>query len=423
MMEQSNEPRITTVRPSRHDDAEGAGRMDDSTERFQAADATTPGTGAAPDTWSPRGDNFSSSASPIGDGSNTPVGNEPTSFESWDARHKDSARDQYESSGPFDWAGRAFGLLSGAPGGGLAALTIGGLLYAWWRRRQARQSRIAQLQRSLVTAGLAAGSWATRAGVPKAVGRAAGQTRSPWLPFALLPIALWLRSQGRQGQRAGDQMLEPLKLEDRGKRLARQTAKVVEKEGRRLIRENDPIEDRGSSRWPWLLTLPVLGGAAYVGRRLMSSNGSANGSTSEPSRMVRDVMTRDPEVVSPDAKIAEVARKMRDLDVGALPVCDGERLLGMVTDRDISVRVTAEGKDPNETPVRQAMSAELTWVFEDETARSAATIMSQRQIRRLPVMDRDDKLVGIVALGDVARELGDDMLSGETLEQISKPNR
>ncbi|MBA2446743.1 MAG: CBS domain-containing protein [Chloroflexi bacterium] len=144
---------------------------------------------------------------------------------------------------------------------------------------------------------------------------------------------------------------------------------------------------------------------------------------SEPSRMVRDVMTRKPEVVSPDAKIAEVARKMRDLDVGALPVCDGERLLGMVTDRDISVRVTAEGKDPNETPVRQAMSAELTWVFEDETARSAATIMSQRQIRRLPVMDRNDKLVGIVALGDVARELGDDTLSGETLEQISKPNR
>ena len=423
MMEQSNEPRITTVRPSRHDDAEGAGRMDDSTERVQAAGATTPGIGAAPDTWSPGGDDFSSSASPIGDGSNTPVGNEPTSFESWDARHKDSVRDQYESSGLFDWAGGTFGLLSGATGGGLAALTLGGLLFAWWRRRQARRSRMAQLQRSLVTAGLAASTWATKAGVPKAVGRAAGQTQSPWLPFALLPIALWLRSRGRQGKRAGDQMLEPLKLEDRGKRLARQTAKVVEKEGRRLIRENDPIEDRGSSRWPWLLTLPVLGGAAYVGRRWMSSNGSADEAMSEPSRMVRDVMTRNPEVVSPDAKIAAVARKMRDLDVGALPVCDGERLLGMVTDRDISVRVTAEGKDPNETPVRQAMSAELTWVFEDETARSAATIMSQRQIRRLPVMDRNDKLVGIVALGDVARELGDDALSGETLEQISKPNR
>jgi CBS domain-containing protein len=137
--------------------------------------------------------------------------------------------------------------------------------------------------------------------------------------------------------------------------------------------------------------------------------------------MVRDVMTRGVETAAPDATIVDVARRMRDLDVGSLPVCDGTRLIGIVTDRDLSVRATASGKDPNTTRVREVMSPEIAWVFDDEPADAAARVMRERQIRRLPVLDRSDRLVGVVALGDLATDLGDDKLKGSTLEDISQP--
>ena len=138
--------------------------------------------------------------------------------------------------------------------------------------------------------------------------------------------------------------------------------------------------------------------------------------------MVRDVMTRGVETAAPDTTIAEVARRMRDLDVGSLPVTDGNRLLGIVTDRDLSVRATAAAKDPNSTRVREVMSPELAWIFDDEPADAAARVMRERQIRRLPVLDRSDRLVGVVALGDLATDLGDDKLKGATLEEISQPS-
>ena len=137
---------------------------------------------------------------------------------------------------------------------------------------------------------------------------------------------------------------------------------------------------------------------------------------------LREVMTRKVETVRPEDTLATCADKMRRLDVGTMPVCDGERVLGMITDRDITVRATADGLDPNRTQVEQVMSAEVTWCFEDETVADATRKMSDRQIRRLLVMSRDKRLVGVVSLGDLALET-DAERAGDVLQDISQPNR
>ena len=136
---------------------------------------------------------------------------------------------------------------------------------------------------------------------------------------------------------------------------------------------------------------------------------------------LRDVMTRDVEVVHPNATLREAAEKMEALNVGPLPVCDGERLVGMVTDRDITVRATSAGLDPNEATVREVMSPEAAYCFEDQDTDEAARLMEERQIRRLVILDRDKRLVGIVSLGDLAVTTQDDQLSGEVLERVSEP--
>ena len=132
------------------------------------------------------------------------------------------------------------------------------------------------------------------------------------------------------------------------------------------------------------------------------------------------ILTRDPEVIGPDTSVKEAAQRMRSMDVGSLPVCDGRRLLGMVTDRDITIRITAEGRDPASTPVQEAMTPDIQYVFADQDVRDAAKIMREQQIRRLPVLDREKRLVGIVSLGDIATT-GQDQLSGDALESISQP--
>jgi len=137
---------------------------------------------------------------------------------------------------------------------------------------------------------------------------------------------------------------------------------------------------------------------------------------------LREVMTRKVETVRPEDTLATCADKMRRLDVGTMPVCDGERVLGMITDRDITVRATADGLDPNRTQVEQVMSAEVIWCFEDETVADATRKMSDRQIRRLLVMSRDKRLVGVVSLGDLALET-DAERAGDVLQDISQPNR
>jgi len=136
---------------------------------------------------------------------------------------------------------------------------------------------------------------------------------------------------------------------------------------------------------------------------------------------VRDVMTPHVEVVGSDASLKEAAEKMSRLEVGLLPVCEKERLVGMLTDRDITIRAVSVGCDPNLTRVREAMTPEVVYCFEDQDVEMAAQMMEMRQIRRVPVLNRGNRLVGIVSLGDLAVETGNRTFAGETLEHISEP--
>jgi len=138
-------------------------------------------------------------------------------------------------------------------------------------------------------------------------------------------------------------------------------------------------------------------------------------------KKVNEVMTRGAEVVRPDSTLQEAARKMERLDVGPLPVCDGERLVGMLTDRDITVRAVAQGLDPKTTQVRDAMTPDVVYVFEDQDVGEAANLMERREVRRLVVLDRNKKLVGMVSLGDLAVEGGDERRAGKALRGVSEP--
>jgi CBS domain-containing protein len=136
---------------------------------------------------------------------------------------------------------------------------------------------------------------------------------------------------------------------------------------------------------------------------------------------VKEVMTPGVECIPPDSTLQDAARKMQALDVGPLPVCDHDRLAGMLTDRDIVVRAVAEGRDPGTTRVRDVMTPEVVYVFEDQDVQEAARLMEEKQVRRLLVLNRDKRLVGIVSLGDLAVETGDEKLVGRTLEHVSLP--
>src|SRR5688572_16575878 len=119
---------------------------------------------------------------------------------------------------------------------------------------------------------------------------------------------------------------------------------------------------------------------------------------------VRDVMTRTPTVISPDESLERAAQLMAQLDAGTLPVGENDRLVGMITDRDIAIRAAGEGRNPQTTRVREIMSAGVKYCFEDESVEHVAENMGQIQVRRLPVVNRDKRLVGIVSLGDISRE-------------------
>jgi CBS domain-containing protein len=117
---------------------------------------------------------------------------------------------------------------------------------------------------------------------------------------------------------------------------------------------------------------------------------------------LREIMTTDVEVIRPETSVSQAAQKMRLLDVGALPVCEGHRLVGMVTDRNITIRATAYGHDPNMTPVRDYMSCDLICCFEDQDIKEAEELMRQRGVRQLPILTREKQIAGIVALDDLA---------------------
>lgn len=117
---------------------------------------------------------------------------------------------------------------------------------------------------------------------------------------------------------------------------------------------------------------------------------------------ISEVMTRDTKLVNPNDTVQHAAKLMKACDCGVLPVAEGDRLVGMITDRDIAVRCVAEGKGPD-TKVRDAMTQELKYCFEDHEISHVCANMSEIQVRRLPVVDRNKRLVGIVSLSDLAR--------------------
>ncbi len=139
-------------------------------------------------------------------------------------------------------------------------------------------------------------------------------------------------------------------------------------------------------------------------------------------KQVKDVMTKKVKLVHPSVSIKEAAGKMFEFDIGMLPVAENEKIVGVLTDRDIAIRSAARGDNPDTTEIRKAMSSDTTHCYEDQSVQEAARIMKEHQIRRLIVLDRDNKLAGVCSLGDLAvYEEGTDK-SGEVLEEVSKPH-
>lgn len=137
-------------------------------------------------------------------------------------------------------------------------------------------------------------------------------------------------------------------------------------------------------------------------------------------QLLKDVMSYDVQVISPDATVQDAAAKMRDAGFGMLPVGENDRMIGAVTDRDIVVRAVAEGKG-GDTLVRDVMSKDVLWCYEDDSVEAGADMMSQHQVRRLPVVNREKRLVGIVSLGDFAVAADDIQPTTDALVGISQP--
>lgn len=135
---------------------------------------------------------------------------------------------------------------------------------------------------------------------------------------------------------------------------------------------------------------------------------------------ISDAMTRDVCMVRPDQTIRDAAHMMAELDIGALPVQDNDRLVGMITDRDIAVRAVAEGWGAD-TPIRNVMTNEIKYCYEDQNIDEVTDNMGEQRLRRLPVLNRDKRLVGILSLGDLAREASSQDEAGEALCGISRP--
>ena len=134
---------------------------------------------------------------------------------------------------------------------------------------------------------------------------------------------------------------------------------------------------------------------------------------------IKEVMTSGVECVRPETTLQEAASRMKSLNVGPLPVCEADRPVGIVTDRDIVVRAIAEGRDPRTTRVQDVMTKDVATVKETDDVKEAARLMKERQIRRIVVVGGDQKVVGIVSLGDIAVDTRDDKMSGDVLEKVS----
>lgn len=138
-------------------------------------------------------------------------------------------------------------------------------------------------------------------------------------------------------------------------------------------------------------------------------------------KSIAEVMTRDIAAISPQDNLKQAAQAMKDWDVGALPVCDGQRLVGMLTDRDITVRAVATGRPPEQIRVSEMMTDEVLWCYADQSVGEVLQQMGDAQVRRIPVINRDMQLVGMVSLGDLATRQPVNV--EDTLEGISTPSQ
>ena len=134
---------------------------------------------------------------------------------------------------------------------------------------------------------------------------------------------------------------------------------------------------------------------------------------------IRDLMTENPCAIDTGKSVAYAAKMMRDEDVGLAPIVEGDKLIGTLTDRDIAIRVVAEGKDPEQTTVREVASTNVVTIDPQQDLDEALRLMAKHQVRRLPVVEEDGRLVGVVAQADVARE-GDDKQTGQVVQEISQ---
>ncbi|HET6898335.1 MAG TPA: CBS domain-containing protein [Vicinamibacteria bacterium] len=134
---------------------------------------------------------------------------------------------------------------------------------------------------------------------------------------------------------------------------------------------------------------------------------------------IKEVMTSRVECVRPETTLQEAAAKMKSLNVGPLPVCEGETPVGIITDRDIVIRAISEGRDPRTTRVQEVMTKDVVTVQETDDVKDAARLMKDRQIRRVVVVGTDKRVTGIVSLGDIAVDAHDDKMSGDVLEKVS----
>jgi CBS domain-containing protein len=135
---------------------------------------------------------------------------------------------------------------------------------------------------------------------------------------------------------------------------------------------------------------------------------------------IKELMTKDVDWIGPDTALSDAAKRMRDDDIGALPVGENDKLIGMLTDRDIVVRVLSEDKDFRDARVRDAMSDKLLYCYDDQEIESVAANMGDQQVRRMPVIDRDGKrLVGMISLGDIAKHASSPV-AGDALSAVAE---
>lgn len=135
---------------------------------------------------------------------------------------------------------------------------------------------------------------------------------------------------------------------------------------------------------------------------------------------IKEVMHPGAEWISPDTTLQQAARAMRDMDIGCLPVGENDRLVGMITDRDIACRGTADGCDPAKTPVSELMSRGIVYCFDDDEVEDVAQYLEKKQLHRLVVLNRDKRMVGMLSLGDMATHCSHE-LSGEVLDAVCQP--